>query len=64
MQRQKNKELIKSDTSKFKNNSDLAEKMKTLATKVELKAEQDKVKKLQKFDAGLFISKSYIFNDG
>ena len=64
MQRQKNKELIKSDTSKFKNNSDLAEKMKTLATKVELKAEQDKVKKLQKFDPGLFISKSYIFNDG
>ena len=64
MQRLKNKELVnKSGISKFINNSDLDTKMKILATKVELKAEQDKIEKLQTNDSSLFIGQSYFVND-
>ena len=51
----KNKELVdKSDIAEFINNSDLDKKVATLATKAELKAEQDKIKKLQAFDLSHF----------
>ena len=44
----KNKELVnKTEIYKFINNSDLDKKYKTLATKAELKAEQDKIVKLE-----------------
>ena len=55
------------------NESDLNEKIKTLATKeeikalvtkAELKAEQDKIVKLQTYDLSLFIGKRYFNNDG
>ena len=49
------------------NESDLhdkiKEKIKTLATKAELKAEQNKIVKLQIFDSSLFIGQSYFSND-
>ena len=35
-----------------------------LATKTELKAEQDKLEKLQTYDSILFIGQSYFINDG
>ena len=54
----------KSDISGFINNTDFNEKMKTLATKAELKAKQDKIVKLQTYDLSLFIGQSYFFNDG
>ena len=38
--------------------------MKTLATKAELKAKQDKIVKFQTYDLSLFIGQSYFFNDG
>ena len=44
-------------------NDKIKEKIKTLATKAELKAEQDKIVKLQISDSSLFISKSYFNND-
>ena len=51
----KNKELVdKSDIAGFINNSDLDKKVATLATKAELKAEQDKIIKLQAFNLSHF----------
>ena len=44
-------------------NDKIKEKTKTLATKAELKTEQDKIVKLQIYDSSLFISKSYFNND-
>ena len=38
--------------------------MKTLATKAELKAEQDKIVKIETYGLGLFIVQSYFNNDG
>ena len=35
-----------------------------MATKTELKAEKDKIRKLQTFDPNLFIDQDYFFNDG
>ena len=55
------------------NESDLNEKIKTLATKEEIKAlatkaelktEQDEIEKLQTYDLSLFIGQSYFNNDG
>ena len=44
----KNKELVnKSDIYKFINNSDLDKKIDTFAAKAELKAEKDKIVKLE-----------------
>ena len=37
---------------------------KTLATKAELKAGEDKIVKLQRCDSSLFIGQSYFSNDG
>ena len=44
-------------------NSDL-DKIVKLATKVELKTEQDKIVKLQAFDSSCFSGKSYFEDDG
>ena len=40
------------------------EKIKKIATKTELNAEQDKIVKLQIYDSSLFIGQSYFVNDG
>ena len=40
------------------------EEIKLLATKVELKAEQDKIVKLETYDLSLFIGQRYFVNDG
>ena len=42
----------------------IKEEIKNLATKVELKAEQDKVAKHQTYDLSVFIGQSYFINDG
>ena len=61
----KAKKLVnKFNTSWFINNTDLDEKIKTLATKAELKAEQDKKVKLQKYDSSIFIGQSYFVYNG
>ena len=61
----RNKELVdKSDINKFIINSDLDKKIETLATKAELKAQQNKIVKLQTYDSNLFIGQSYFFSDG
>ena len=51
--------LIFQDSCKF-----LANKIKSLATKAELKAEKNKILKLQTYDLSLFIGQSYFVNDG
>ena len=49
------KELVdKSAIARIINNTDLNKKVATLATKVEQKAQQDKITKLQAFDSGYF----------
>ena len=49
------KELVdKSAIVRIINNTDLNKKVATLATKVEQKAQQDKITKLQAFDSGYF----------
>ena len=60
----KQKKLSKSDTFKFVNNSDLDNEVASLAIKVELKAQQDKIGRLQAFDSSLFIGQSYFDKDG
>ena len=40
------------------------EEIKKLATKAGLKAEQDKIVKIETYDLGIFISKSYFINHG
>ena len=39
-------------------------KVATLATKAELKAEQDKITKLEAFDSGYFRGKNHFEDDG
>ena len=46
------------------NNSDLNKRIEELATKVDLKAEQNKILKLQAFDSSYFPSKSHFVDDG
>ena len=59
----KEKKLVNEpDISRFINNSDLANEIKSLATKAELKADKDKIVKLQAYDLSLFIG--YFVNDG
>ena len=53
----------KSTTAGFINNTDLNEKIATLATKVELKSKQDKIKKLQKLGSNYFLRKSHFENE-
>ena len=61
----KQKGLVnKSDIAVFIDNSDLNKKVATLATKTELKAEQDKLTKLQAFDSTYFRGKSHFEDDG
>ena len=56
----KQKELVdKSDIAGFINNSDLNEKVATLATKVKLKTEQNKIIKLQAFGSSYFRGNSH-----
>ena len=52
------------DISGIINNSDFDKKIEKLATKAELKAEQDITLKLQTYDSCFFIGQSYFFNDG
>ena len=54
----------KSDITHLIQNSDLNTKLTTLATKAELKTQQDKIVKLQIFDSTYFRDKSYFENDG
>ena len=44
--------------ARFINNADLNKKVATLATKAELKAEQDKILQLKSFDSSYFLGKS------
>ena len=44
-------------------NAKLGKKLATLATKAELKAEQDKIKKIQAFDLSYFHDKNYFGKD-
>ena len=46
------------------NNFCLHEKIKTLATKAELKTKKDKIEKLQTYDSILFVGQSYFINNG
>ena len=54
----------KSAIAGFINNADLDKKVAALATKAELKAEQDKIIKLQAFDSSYFRGKSHFYDDG
>ena len=56
MQRQK-KNNTKSDISRFMDISYLNKKKATLATKAELRAEQNKKEKLQTYDSSVFIGR-------
>ena len=61
----KSKSLVdESAISKFINNSDLDRKLATLATKAELKDEQDKIIKFQAFNSSYFRGKSHFEEDG
>ena len=61
----KEKKLVdKSAISGFIDNSDLDIKVAILATKAELKAEPDKIVKLQTFDSSYFRGKSHFEGDG
>ena len=54
----------KSAIAGFVNNADLDKKAATLATKAELKEEQDKITKLQALDSSHFRGESYFEDDG
>ena len=61
----KEKELVnKSDICGSIDTSDLDKKIATLAAKVELKADQDKIVKLQAFDSTCFRCKNNFKDDG
>ena len=61
----KTKNLVdKAAIAGFINNAQLDRKLATLATKAELKAEQDRITKLQAFDLICFRGKSHFENDG
>ena len=56
----KEKQLVKnSNISGFKDNINLEKIIATLATKTELKTEQDKITKLQTFDSTYFGGKNH-----
>ena len=54
----------KSSIAEFINNVKLNKKVETLATKGELRAEQDKLSKLQASDSSCFHGKSHFEDDG
>ena len=61
----KQKGLVnKSDIAGLINNSDLNKKVAMLAAKTEVKAEQDRLTKLQAFDSSYFRAKSHFEDDG
>ena len=63
--RVKEKELVdNSDISNLVKNSNLNTELGLLAAKAELKAEQDKIVKLQAFDSSYFHTKSHLQDDG
>ena len=60
----KEKKLVnESYITGFINSSDLDQKITTLKTKAELKAERDKIVKLQAFDSSYFCGKSRFEDD-
>ena len=60
----KQKELVDTSASAgFTDNANLDQKVATLEAKAKLKAEQEKIIKLQAFDSSYFCGKSY-FEDG
>ena len=60
----KQKEIVtKSDISNLMKKSDLNTKLRTLATKAELKVEQDKIVELQAFDSSYFHGKCLFFGN-
>ena len=54
----------KSAIAGFINNADLNKKVATLATKAELKADQDKIVKLETNDLNYFLGKNFFGDDG
>ena len=58
------KSFDKSDIADLVKNAELYKKVAILATKAELKAEKDKIIKLQAFDSSYFCGKSYFEDDG
>ena len=54
----------KSAIAGFINNADLNKKVATLATKAELKADQDKTVKLETNDLNYFLGKIFFGDDG
>ena len=61
----KQKQLFdKSEIARLIDISDLNKKVATLATKAELKVEQDKITKLEAFDSSYFRGKSNFEDDG
>ena len=63
MQIKKNELVDKSGIAVFVNKADINKKVATLATKSELKAEQDDIIKLQNFDSSYFRCKSHFEDD-
>ena len=59
IQRKKKKLVNKSNVSDLVKNSDLNTKLATLGTKAELKAEQDKIVKLQIHSLSYFLGKNF-----
>ena len=63
--KEKPKKLVsKSDISNLVKSSDLNTKFSILATKAELKAEQDKIVKLETLDLNFFLAKYFFGDDG
>ena len=53
-----------SHISRFINNTDLDERITKIATTAELKAEQDKITKLQTYNFSYFLGKNFFGNNG
>ena len=59
------KELVNNyDTSNIVKDSDINTKLVTLATKSELKSDQEKIVKLQTFDLSYFLDINFFVDDG
>ena len=64
IKRYKKEFVDKSNNSRFIYDFDLYKKIATLAIKAELKAEQDKIVKIQVFDSTFLCGKIYFEGDG
>ena len=60
----KRKIVNESHISRFINNTDLDERITKIATTPELKAEQDKITKLQTYNFSYFLGKNFFGNNG